>query len=68
MALRPVLRVWQSRRQIECLVYFDEPTGRWEVRMKQGPRVLHQLAVDDASTAYMTAAKWRRDELWVGRA
>ncbi len=67
MALRPVYRVWQVPRQVECLIYFDEPRGRWEVRMKQGARILHHVPVDDATTAYMTAARWRRDAEWLTR-
>lgn len=67
MALRPVSRVWQVPKQVECLIYFDEPRGRWEVRMKKGSRILHQVQVDDVTTAYMTAVRWRRDAEWLAR-
>lgn len=68
MALRAVSRVWQDQKQVECLIYVDEPRGRWEVRMKRGNRVLHHVEVDDATTAYMTAVRWRRDVEWMARA
>jgi len=67
MALRPVSRVWKGEKQLECLIYFDEPRQRWEVRMKRGARVLHHVKVDDVATAYMTAVRWRRDAEWLGR-
>jgi len=49
------------------VIYFDEPRGRWEVKMKRGARVLHHVQVDDATTAYMTAVRWRRDAEWLSR-
>ena len=67
MALRPVSRVWQGQKQLECLIYFDEPRGRWEVRMKKGTRILHHVEVEDATTAYMTAVRWRRDAEFLAR-
>ncbi len=67
MALRPVSRVWQGQKQLECLIYFDEPRGRWEVRMKKGARVLHHVQVADVSTAYMTAVRWRRDAEYLAK-
>lgn len=67
MALRAVSRVWQGDKHLECVIYFDEPRGRWEVKMKRGARVLHHVKVDDATTAYMTAVRWRRDAEWLSR-
>ncbi len=69
MALRPISRVWQNDRLVECVVYADEERRRWEVRLKRGPLVLHQVELADASTAYATALRWRRDaEFLVRRA
>ncbi len=61
MALRPISRVWQSDRLVECIVYVDDDRRRWEVRLKRGLQVLHQVELADASAAYATALRWRRD-------
>jgi hypothetical protein len=61
MSLRPLSRVWQGDRRLECVVYVDDDRGRWQVRLKRGAHVLHHIEVDDPATAYSTALRWRRD-------
>lgn len=65
MLLRPVSRVWQGNRRLECVVYVDDERGRWLVRLKRGTQVLHHVEVGDAATAYSTALRWRRDAEWL---